>query len=135
MASRSGTIDGVKRPCRRIVTKVEKVFQNNCYDVERSDSLWQIMITRTQQVHRSDGTFSVHIHEDCYCVEIHGSITPIPGLKTKCRHRVLHTEYEEKLVIYGACPHSKQGIREPNVTLNFREDVFFNVIINYFVFF
>jgi len=39
MASRSGTIDGEKRPCRRIVTNVEKVFGNNCHGVERSDSL------------------------------------------------------------------------------------------------
>jgi len=124
--SRGNTLDGVKRYHRRRIVKIEKIFGRDCYGVDRSDSL--IIVRRTEEVHRSDGTFSLDVHEDCFCSD-----------KINCRHDIMRTDYEEKTTIYDKCPHSEQLIkevnrvykvyegrrtetREPNVCYNFTEE-------------
>jgi len=43
--------------------KLEKMFGRDCYGVERSGSL----TIKTEEVHRSDGSYSIEVHKDCYC--------------------------------------------------------------------
>jgi len=62
-----------KRYFRRKTVKLETIFGRDCYGVDRSDSL--IIIQRTEEVHRLDGSYSIDVHEDCYCSD-----------KTNCRH-------------------------------------------------